>query len=104
MPISSPGCPWQWGYFEEEGAGPCSITYSDCAWGVPEQKYCQPYGLVYDDQIKGCNWPDEIGCKSEGKLCDQLSFCFFFNTNLFSRYPWIQMSRAGHTKSLLALS
>ena len=83
MPISSPGCPWQWGYFEEEGAGPCSITYSDCAWGVPEQKYCQPYGLVYDDQIKGCNWPDEIGCKSEGKLCDQLSFCFFLTPIYF---------------------
>ncbi|RWS07149.1 Chitin binding Peritrophin-A domain containing protein 8-like protein, partial [Dinothrombium tinctorium] len=64
-PISSPGCPWQFGFFPEEGSLPCSIHYSECLWGIPERKFCKPDGLVYDDRIKGCNWPDEVGCSGE---------------------------------------
>jgi len=66
-PISSPGCPYQFGFFPA-GAGPCATFYSNCAWGIPEKKQCEPFGLVYDDRIKGCNWPDKVGCESESIL------------------------------------
>ena len=67
-PISSPGCPWQFGIFEEHGADDCAPFYSECVWGVPERKLCHPKGLVYDERIKGCNWPDAKGCKGEELL------------------------------------
>lgn len=35
---------------------------------VPETKRCSPEGLFYDDRIKGCQWADQLGCKSEGLL------------------------------------
>lgn len=67
-PISSPGCPWQFGIFPVTGKGQCSIDYFVCEWGVPETKRCQPEGLFYDDRIKGCQWADQLGCKSESLL------------------------------------
>lgn len=67
-PIASPGCPWQFGIFPIVQNGRCSIDYFACEWGVPETKRCSPEGLFYDDRIKGCQWADQLGCKSEGLL------------------------------------
>lgn len=67
-PISSPGCPWQFGIFPIVANGRCSIDYFACEWGVPETKRCTPEGLFYDDRIKGCQWADQLGCKSEALL------------------------------------
>uniref|UniRef100_A0A6G1SDT3 Chitin-binding type-2 domain-containing protein n=1 Tax=Aceria tosichella TaxID=561515 RepID=A0A6G1SDT3_9ACAR len=67
-PIASPGCPWQFGIFPIVQNGRCSIDYYACEWGVPETKRCTPEGLFYDDRIKGCQWADQLGCKSEGLL------------------------------------
>jgi hypothetical protein len=67
-PIASPGCPWQFGIFPIVQNGRCSIDYFVCEWGVPETKRCTPEGLFYDDRIKGCQWADQLGCKSEGLL------------------------------------
>ncbi|KAI1279610.1 hypothetical protein HDE_14030 [Halotydeus destructor] len=64
-PVSSPGCPWQFGIFDEAGADKCATHYSECIWGIAERRLCEPKGLVYDDRIKGCNWPDQKGCKGE---------------------------------------
>ena len=66
-PLSSHGCPWQFGIFNENDQYPCNIYYSECLWGIPERKECQK-GLFYDDRIKGCNWPDKVGCSGEGLL------------------------------------
>jgi len=63
--VSTPGCPWTFGVFDEEPLKPCNIFYSHCVWGVPERKECSPPGLLYDDRIKGCNWPDLLGCNTE---------------------------------------
>jgi hypothetical protein len=67
QPISTPGCPWQFGFFNEDDRVPCNIYYSECLWGIPERKPCGQ-GLFYDDRIKGCNWPDKVGCSSENLL------------------------------------
>lgn len=67
-PISSPGCPYQFGFFEEEHGSQCNVFYSECAWGVPSRRQCEPAGLFYDERIKGCNWPDQLGCSSENLL------------------------------------
>lgn len=67
-PIASPGCPWQFGIFPIAANGQCSIDYYVCEWGVPETKRCQPEGLFYDERIKGCQWADQLGCKSEALL------------------------------------
>lgn len=67
-PLASPGCPWQFGIFPVSAAGRCSIDYFVCEWGVPETKRCSPEGLFYDDRIKGCQWADQLGCKSEALL------------------------------------
>lgn len=67
-PLASPGCPWQFGIFPIGQAGRCSIDYFVCEWGVPETKRCSPEGLFYDDRIKGCQWADQLGCKSEALL------------------------------------
>lgn len=67
-PLASPGCPWQFGIFPVSGVGRCSIDYFVCEWGVPETKRCSPEGLFYDDRIKGCQWADQLGCKSENLL------------------------------------
>lgn len=67
-PLASPGCPWQFGIFPIQSAGRCSLDYFVCEWGVPETKRCSPEGLFYDDRIKGCQWADQLGCKSEQVL------------------------------------
>lgn len=67
-PIASPGCPWQFGLFPIVQNGQCSIDYFVCEWGVAETKRCSPEGLFYDDRIKGCQWADQLGCKSETLL------------------------------------
>ncbi len=67
-PISSPGCPYQFGFFAEEHGEPCNVFYSECSWGVPSRRQCEPAGLFYDERIKGCNWPDQLGCSSENLL------------------------------------
>ena len=66
-PISSPGCPWQFGVFPAS-SHQCSVHYHECEWGVPEVKTCHPEGLFYDERIKGCQWADQLGCKSEALL------------------------------------
>jgi len=66
-PISTHGCPYQFGIFNEGDPNVCNIYYSECLWGIPERKECQK-GLFYDDRIKGCNWPDKVGCSSENLL------------------------------------
>lgn len=35
---------------------------------MPQRRQCEPHGLFYDDRIKGCNWPDQVGCSSESLL------------------------------------
>lgn len=67
-PLASPGCPWQFGIFPTSQQSQCSLDYYICEWGVPEKKRCSPEGLFYDDRIKGCQWPDQLGCKSEALL------------------------------------
>ncbi|UXI23171.1 Chondroitin sulfate synthase 2 [Sarcoptes scabiei] len=67
-PISTPGCPWQFGFFAEDDHNQCNVFYSECSWGQPQRKQCEPYGLFYDERIKGCNWPDQVGCSSESLL------------------------------------
>ncbi|CRK90710.1 CLUMA_CG004403, isoform A [Clunio marinus] len=53
--ISSPGCEYQFGLYED---GPeCSTSYIKCEYGLPNSLECVK-GLVYDDRIHGCNWPD----------------------------------------------
>ncbi|KAJ0180981.1 hypothetical protein K1T71_003066 [Dendrolimus kikuchii] len=54
-PYSSPGCEYQFGIYPDSNE--CSTSYVKCAFGLPQQEPCQP-GLVYDDRIHGCNWPD----------------------------------------------
>ena len=66
-PVSSSGCPWQFGIFPEGSPDECTPSYSECVWGVPERKYCER-GLVYDERIKGCQWPDQKGCRGEDQL------------------------------------
>ncbi|CAG2116736.1 unnamed protein product, partial [Medioppia subpectinata] len=66
-PISTHGCPYQFGIFNEGDPNVCNIYFSECLWGIPERKECQK-GLFYDDRIKGCNWPDKVGCSSDNLL------------------------------------
>lgn len=64
-PISSPGCEFAFGIYPDSHE--CSTTYIKCAYGVPEQQPCAR-GLVYDERIHGCNWPDQLleTCNPEG--------------------------------------
>jgi hypothetical protein len=66
-PISSPGCEYQFGIYTDSAE--CSTSYLKCAFGEPHQQPCEP-GLVYDDRIHGCNWPDQLleTCNPEGKI------------------------------------
>lgn len=64
-PISSPGCEYQFGIYPD--GNECSTHYIKCAHGEPIAEQCEP-GLVYDDRIHGCNWPDLLleKCNPEG--------------------------------------
>lgn len=64
-PISTPGCEYQFGIYHESAE--CSTNYVKCAHGEPLPQQCEP-GLVYDDRIHGCNWPDLLleTCNPEG--------------------------------------
>ena len=61
---SAAGCPYQFGLYPV-APGACEPSYVKCAFGIPEQIPCQT-GLVYDERIHACNWPDqltkELGC------------------------------------------
>ncbi|KAG5877135.1 hypothetical protein JTB14_027378 [Gonioctena quinquepunctata] len=54
-PISSPGCEYQFGLYPD--GEECSVHYIKCEYGQPIPNQCEP-GLVYDERIHGCNWPD----------------------------------------------
>ncbi|KAK6637067.1 hypothetical protein RUM43_010741 [Polyplax serrata] len=54
-PISTPGCEYQFGIYPT-GSG-CDTNYLKCEFGVPVSEPCLP-GLVYDERIHTCNWPD----------------------------------------------
>lgn len=64
-PYSTPGCEYQFGIYPDSAE--CSTSYIKCAFGVPHQEPCTP-GLVYDERIHGCNWPDLLQpfCNPEG--------------------------------------
>lgn len=64
-PISTPGCEYQFGLYPHTAG--CSIHYVKCAYGEPQPQQCEP-GLVYDEKIHGCNWPDLLleTCNPEG--------------------------------------
>jgi len=73
VPISSPGCEYQFGLFSDGSA--CSTNYVKCEHGSPYSLPCEP-GLAYDDRIKKCNWPDElvdVGCNPAGAQNFRLS-------------------------------
>lgn len=48
-------CEYQFGIYADSPE--CSTTYVKCEYAVPHQLPCQK-GLVYDERIKACNWPD----------------------------------------------
>lgn len=86
-PISSPGCPWQFGIFH---AGSCT-EYNKCEWGQPILSPCEP-GLAFEDSIHKCNWPDEVeGCDSEaivGFKCPAKVTGLSVKFIPFPRYPY----------------
>jgi Chitin binding Peritrophin-A domain len=56
-PISSPGCDYAFGIYPDSPE--CSTSYLKCEYGVPHPSPCDA-GLVYDERIHGCNWPDQL--------------------------------------------
>lgn len=56
-PQSTPGCEYQFGIYQDSDA--CSTSYIKCEYGNPIVFPCQE-GLVYDERIHGCNWPDQL--------------------------------------------
>lgn len=54
-PIQNGICEFAFGIYEESPA--CSTSYIKCEYGIPNQLPCDK-GLVYDERIHGCNWPD----------------------------------------------
>lgn len=64
--LSAPGCEYQFGIYPDSGE--CSTSYIKCEYGVPHQLDCDA-GLVYDERIHGCNWPDQLleKCNPDGK-------------------------------------
>lgn len=56
-PISTPGCEYSFGIYSD--SADCSTSYIKCAYGEPIVHPCQD-GLVYDERIHGCNWPDML--------------------------------------------
>ena len=65
-PISSPGCEYQFGIYPI--GQECNTNFVKCEFGVPLPEPCLP-GLVYDERIHTCNWPDMLleKCNPEGK-------------------------------------
>lgn len=57
IPLSTPGCEFQFGIYQDSEQ--CSTSYIKCEYGVPHVFPCQD-GLVYDERIHGCNWPDQL--------------------------------------------
>jgi Chitin binding Peritrophin-A domain len=55
QPQSTPGCEYKFGIYEDSAE--CSTSYIKCEYGIPNQFPCTK-GLVYDEKIHGCNWPD----------------------------------------------
>jgi len=61
-PISGSGgaCEYQFGIYPSPAAGnQCTADYIKCAFGQATAAQCD-LGLVYDDRIHGCNWPDQL--------------------------------------------
>eukprot|EP00095_Tigriopus_kingsejongensis_P007774 snap_masked-scaffold154_size301342-processed-gene-2.15 protein:Tk07774 transcript:snap_masked-scaffold154_size301342-processed-gene-2.15-mRNA-1 annotation:"GJ15814" len=68
-PISSLGCPYEFGIYRNDK---CKPFYNKCAFGQYVKTYCET-GLVFDETIHTCNWPDQVheedgGCDSEALL------------------------------------
>lgn len=68
-PISTLGCPYQFGIFRNDK---CKPFYNKCAFGQYVKTPCET-GLVFDESIHTCNWPDQVqeedgGCDSEALL------------------------------------
>ena len=58
-------CEYAFGIF---GVGACETYYNECEYGEPIAQPCTP-GLVYDERIHGCNWPDLLEtCVPEGSF------------------------------------
>jgi len=56
-PINAPGCEYAFGIYPD--SNDCSTSYLKCVYAEPIPQPCEK-GLVYDDRIHGCNWPDEM--------------------------------------------
>lgn len=67
VPFSTPGCEYAFGIYPDSDQ--CSTSFLKCEFGVPHESPCEP-GLVYDERIHGCNWPDQLLeiCNPEGEL------------------------------------
>lgn len=57
VPYSTPGCEYAFGVYPDSDQ--CSTSYLKCAFGEPHPQPCDA-GLVYDQRIHGCNWPDQL--------------------------------------------
>lgn len=66
VPFSTPGCEFAFGIYPDSDQ--CSTSFLKCAFGEPHETPCEP-GLVYDERIHGCNWPDQLleTCNPEGE-------------------------------------
>ncbi|KAG8188279.1 hypothetical protein JTE90_012112 [Oedothorax gibbosus] len=85
-PISSPGCPYQFGIFPSESC----TQYIRCAWGEANVTDCEE-GLAYQEETHTCVWPDEVaGCDSEaivGFRCPTHATGLSAKFYPFPRYP-----------------
>ncbi|KAG7176404.1 obstructor-E-like 3, partial [Homarus americanus] len=55
-PLGQGNCEYQFGLY---AGGPCETYFLKCVYGNPIDEPCTP-GLVYDEKIHGCNWPDLV--------------------------------------------
>lgn len=67
VPFSTPGCEFAFGIYPDSDQ--CSTSFLKCEYGTPHETPCEP-GLVYDERIHGCNWPDQLLelCNPEGTI------------------------------------
>lgn len=72
QPINAPACEYAFGIYPDSNE--CSTSYLKCEYAEPIPFPCDK-GLVYDDRIHGCNWPDQLLelCNPEGKIFVVLS-------------------------------